>query len=81
MQAKRRVFVRIGGDIAPVATGTREEDVAVKALYWRIHQEYEFNFPISRTVTLPLAVVRPEYFLDLPVPVGDAMISPPSVPL
>lgn len=79
MRAKRRAFVRIGDDIAPVASGAREEDVAVKALYWRIHQEYQFNFPISRTVTLPLAIVRPEYFLDLPVPVGDAMIPPYSL--
>jgi len=28
--------------------------------------ECGFNFPISRTVTLPFAAVRPEYFRDLP---------------
>lgn len=33
IDAKRRVFVRIKSDIAPVASEEWEEDVAVEALY------------------------------------------------
>lgn len=58
--AKGRSLVRIAG-----ANGAREGIMSPWHLRWRIvprEAVQGFNFPISRTVTLSLAAVRPEYF-------------------